>query len=67
LKELALLGFLSISIYFWLQYTGVQYAIAGVVSEVMEELMEYSGPRCLDVEEDQCILRLQKATIRIIK
>lgn len=30
LKELALLGFLSISIYFWLQYTGVQYAGAGV-------------------------------------
>jgi drug/metabolite transporter (DMT)-like permease len=30
LKELAALGFLSISIYFWLQYTGVQYAGAGV-------------------------------------
>lgn len=30
LKELALLGFLSISIYFWLQYTGVKYAGAGV-------------------------------------
>jgi len=30
LRELALLGFLSISIYFWLQYTGVQYAGAGV-------------------------------------
>ena len=30
LKELAVLGFLSISIYFWLQYTGVQYAGAGV-------------------------------------
>jgi drug/metabolite transporter (DMT)-like permease len=30
LKELALLGFLSISIYFWLQYTGVQYVGAGV-------------------------------------
>jgi drug/metabolite transporter (DMT)-like permease len=29
-KELAALGFLSISIYFWLQYTGVQYAGAGV-------------------------------------
>jgi drug/metabolite transporter (DMT)-like permease len=30
LKEMALLGFMSISIYFWLQYTGVQYAGAGV-------------------------------------
>jgi len=30
LKELALLGLLSISIYFWLQYTGVQYAGAGI-------------------------------------
>ncbi len=30
LKELAFLGFLSISIYFWLQYTGVQYAGAGI-------------------------------------
>lgn len=30
LKELAVLGFLSISIYFWLQYTGVQYAGAGI-------------------------------------
>jgi drug/metabolite transporter (DMT)-like permease len=30
LKELAIFGFLSISIYFWLQYTGVQYAGAGV-------------------------------------
>lgn len=30
LMELALLGFLSISIYFWLQYTGVKYAGAGV-------------------------------------
>ncbi|MFQ6053229.1 MAG: DMT family transporter [Candidatus Bathyarchaeia archaeon] len=30
LGELALLGFLSISIYFWLQYTGVKYAGAGV-------------------------------------
>jgi drug/metabolite transporter (DMT)-like permease len=28
--ELALFGFLSISIYFWLQYTGVKYAGAGV-------------------------------------
>ena len=32
LWELALLGFLSISIYFWLQYTGVKYAGAGVSS-----------------------------------
>lgn len=30
LRDMALLGFLSISIYFWLQYTGVQYAGAGV-------------------------------------
>ena len=30
LKDMALLGVLSISIYFWLQYTGVQYAGAGV-------------------------------------
>lgn len=30
LGELALLGFLSISIYFWLQYTGVNYAGASV-------------------------------------
>jgi drug/metabolite transporter (DMT)-like permease len=30
LKDMAFLGFLSISIYFWLQYTGVQYAGAGV-------------------------------------
>jgi drug/metabolite transporter (DMT)-like permease len=30
LKELALLGVLSISVYFWLQYTGVKYAGAGV-------------------------------------
>lgn len=30
LKELALLGFLSISVYFWLQYTGVKHAGAGV-------------------------------------
>lgn len=30
LKEMALLGFLSISLYFWLQYTGVKYAGAGV-------------------------------------
>ena len=30
LRELAVLGFLSISIYFWLQYTGVQYAGASI-------------------------------------
>ena len=30
LKDMAWLGFLSISIYFWLQYTGVQYAGPGV-------------------------------------
>jgi drug/metabolite transporter (DMT)-like permease len=30
LVELAFLGFLSISIYFWLQYTGVQLAGAGI-------------------------------------
>jgi drug/metabolite transporter (DMT)-like permease len=30
LKELFVLGLLSISIYFWLQYTGVQYAGAGI-------------------------------------
>ncbi len=30
LKELAMLGILSISVYFWLQYTGVKYAGAGV-------------------------------------
>jgi drug/metabolite transporter (DMT)-like permease len=30
LKELALLGVLSISVYFWLQYTGIKYAGAGV-------------------------------------
>lgn len=30
LKDMALLGVLSISIYFWLQYTGVQYSGAGV-------------------------------------
>lgn len=30
LKELALLGVLSISVYFWLQYTGVKHAGAGV-------------------------------------
>jgi drug/metabolite transporter (DMT)-like permease len=30
LRDMTLLGFMSISIYFWLQYTGVQYAGAGV-------------------------------------
>lgn len=30
LRETAYLGFLSISLYFWLQYTGVKYAGAGV-------------------------------------
>jgi drug/metabolite transporter (DMT)-like permease len=30
LREMAILGFLSISLYFWLQYTGVKYAGAGV-------------------------------------
>jgi len=29
-RELALLGFMSTTIYFWLQYTGVKYAGAGV-------------------------------------
>lgn len=39
LKELALFGFLSISIYFWLQYTGVQYAGAGVSAVLVTGLM----------------------------
>jgi drug/metabolite transporter (DMT)-like permease len=30
LRDMAWLGFLSISIYFWLQYTGVQYAGPGI-------------------------------------
>jgi drug/metabolite transporter (DMT)-like permease len=30
LRELALMGLLSVSVYFWLQYTGVKYAGAGV-------------------------------------
>lgn len=30
IREMALLGFLSISLYFWLQYTGVKFAGAGV-------------------------------------
>jgi len=41
--------------------------MAGLVSEVMEEPMEFSSPRCLDVEDDQCILRLQRATTRILQ
>ena len=32
LKDMASLGLLSISVYFWLQYTGVKYAGAGVSS-----------------------------------
>lgn len=32
LREMASLGLLSISVYFWLQYTGVKYAGAGVSS-----------------------------------
>ena len=39
LKELALFGFLSISIYFWLQYTGVQYAGAGVSAVLVTGLI----------------------------
>jgi drug/metabolite transporter (DMT)-like permease len=30
LREMTVIGFLSISIYFWLQYTGVMYAGAGI-------------------------------------
>jgi drug/metabolite transporter (DMT)-like permease len=30
LRETAYLGFLSISLYFWLQYTGVKYSGAGI-------------------------------------
>ena len=30
LMELALLGLLSVSVYFWLQYTGIKYAGAGI-------------------------------------
>jgi len=30
LRELALMGLLSVSVYFWLQYTGVKYAGAGI-------------------------------------
>ncbi|MBM3292458.1 hypothetical protein FJY84_07235 [Candidatus Bathyarchaeota archaeon] len=41
--------------------------IAGVASEVMEEPLEYSSPRCLDVEEGHCILRLQRAATRILQ
>ncbi len=39
MKELALFGFLSISIYFWLQYTGVQYAGAGVSAVLVTGLI----------------------------
>jgi drug/metabolite transporter (DMT)-like permease len=39
LRELALFGFLSISIYFWLQYTGVQYAGAGVSAVLVTGLI----------------------------
>ncbi len=39
LKELAAFGFLSISIYFWLQYTGVQYAGAGVSAVLVTGLI----------------------------
>jgi drug/metabolite transporter (DMT)-like permease len=39
LKELAVFGFLSISIYFWLQYTGVQYAGAGVSAVLVTGLI----------------------------
>lgn len=39
LKELSAFGFLSISIYFWLQYTGVQYAGAGVSAVLVTGLI----------------------------
>jgi len=39
LKELAVFGFLSISIYFLLQYTGVQYAGAGVSAVLVTGLI----------------------------
>jgi drug/metabolite transporter (DMT)-like permease len=39
LKELAAFGFLSISIYFWLQYTGVQFAGAGVSAVLVTGLI----------------------------
>jgi drug/metabolite transporter (DMT)-like permease len=39
LKELAAFGFLSISIYFWLQYTGVAYAGAGVSAVLVTGLI----------------------------
>jgi len=39
MKELAAFGFLSISIYFWLQYTGVQYAGAGVSAVLVTGLI----------------------------
>jgi len=40
LKELALLGFLSISVYFWLQYTGVKHAGAGVSALLVVIVLE---------------------------
>ena len=39
LKDMAILGFLSISIYFWLQYTGVQYAGAGISAVLVVDLI----------------------------
>lgn len=39
IKEMALIGFLSISIYFWLQYTGVYYAGAGVSAVLVTGLI----------------------------
>jgi hypothetical protein len=36
--------------------------MAGLVSEVMEEEMEYGVPRCLDVEKGSCVLRLVQAS-----
>lgn len=41
--------------------------MAGLVSEIMEEKMEYGSPRCLDIEENQCVLRIQRATTRILQ
>lgn len=38
-KDLAVLGLLSISIYFWLQYTGVQYAGAGISAVLVTGLI----------------------------
>jgi len=39
LKDLCILGILSISIYFWLQYTGVQYAGAGISAVLVTGLI----------------------------